>query len=78
MKNVTISISNSLEAFARVLAAEQSKSLSRFIADLLEEIRLNREKRSHAFEAFFKEEAYLDTEGKPFSRDDLYDRKVLR
>lgn len=74
MKNVTISISESLEAYARILAAEQSKSLSRYIADLLDEIRQNREKRSHAFEAFFNEEPYLDTQGKSLNREELYDR----
>jgi hypothetical protein len=39
---------------------------------------INREKRSHAFEAFFKEEPYLDTKGEALNREDWYDRKVLR
>ena len=37
VKNVTISLKESLARWARVKAAEQGKSLSRFLADLLEE-----------------------------------------
>jgi hypothetical protein len=37
MKNVTITLPDDLARRARVAAAEQDKSLSRFIADLLEE-----------------------------------------
>ncbi len=37
MKNVTISLNEKIARWARVKAAEQDKSLSRFLAELLEE-----------------------------------------
>lgn len=78
MKNVTISISESLEKFARLLAAEHSKSLSRFIADLLDELKTRTTKREHAMQEYFSEKPYIETAGKKFLREDIYDRKVLR
>jgi hypothetical protein len=80
MKNVTISLDERLARWARVKAAEQDKSLSRFLADLLEQLR-KQESNYEAARRRFKA-------GKPFpfrepgerlpSRDEIYDRKVFR
>ena len=80
MKNVTISLDETLARWARVKAAEQDKSLSRFLADLLEE-RMRHESDYEAARRRFKA-------GKPFAfrepgkklptRDEIYDRKVFR
>jgi hypothetical protein len=80
MRNVTISLDENVARWARVKAAEQDKSLSRFLAELLEE-RMKHESDYEAARQRFKE-------GKPFSfrepgeklptRDEIYDRKIFR
>lgn len=78
MKNVTISIKESVEKFARLRAAKRNKSLSRFISELLEEEMRREEMKSVTLEEFFSQPPYLTTKGESISRDELYDRKVLR
>ncbi len=80
VKNVTISLKESLARWARVKAAEQGKSLSRFLADLLEE-RMSHESDYDAARRRFMA-------GKPFAfrkpgeklptRDEIHDRKGFR
>ncbi len=80
MKNVTVSLDASVARWARIKAAEQDKSLSRFRAELLEE-RMKHESDYDAARRRFKE-------GKPFAfrepgeklptRDEIYDRKIFR
>jgi hypothetical protein len=81
MKNVTITMPEKLARWARVKAAEQDKSLSRFLADLLEE-RMRRESGDHAeflktFRSVKPVRLREPGEKLPY-RDELYDRKVLR
>ena len=80
LKNVTITLDEAVARWARVKAAEGDKSLSRFVADLLEE----RMRHDSDYEAAYKR--FLAT--KPFAfrepgerlptRDEIYDRKVFR
>jgi hypothetical protein len=80
LKNVTISLDASVARWARIKAAEQDKSLSRFLAELLEE-RMKHESDYDTARRRFKE-------GKPFAfrepgeklptRDEIYDRKIFR
>jgi hypothetical protein len=81
MKNVTVSLKESVARWARVKAAEQDKSLSRFLADLLEE-RMRRDSGDHAeFLKTFrsvKPVRLRETGEKLPTRDELYDRKLFR
>jgi hypothetical protein len=79
VRNVTISLDDETARWARIEAARADKSLSRFIADLLDRERGG----DAAFEA--AKRAYLDDTTRwsfpvprPTSREDLYDRPVLR
>jgi hypothetical protein len=80
MKNVTISLNETVARWARVKAAEQDKSLSRFLADLLEA----RMKQESDYEAARKRFASVkpvrlrEPGEKLPSRDELYDRKIFR
>ncbi len=80
MKNVTISLNEDLARLARVKAAEEDKSLSRFVADLLEE----RMKRESDYEKARKRFASvkpvrLRKPGEKLpTREELYDRKIFR
>jgi len=80
MRNVTLSLKENVARWARVKAAEQDKSLSRFLTDLLE-VQMKHESDYAAAHERFKQ-------GKPFpfrepgeklpTRDEIYDRKVFR
>ena len=81
MKNVTISLNEKIARWARVKAAEQDKSLSRFLAELLEErMRDESDDRSKFLETFraVKPIRLRESGEKLRTRDELYDRKLLR
>jgi hypothetical protein len=80
MKNVTISLDEGVARWARVKAAGQDKSLSRFLADLLEE-RMRQESDYEAGLEIFRsvEPVRLREPGETLpTRDELYDRKLFR
>jgi hypothetical protein len=80
MKNVTITLPEKIARWARVKAAEQDKSLSRFIADFLTEEMRRESGYAAALKRFrsVKPVRLRDPGEKLPSREELYDRKVLR
>lgn len=81
MRNVTISLDDETAAFARRLAAEREISVSRLVAELLEEKRRSSDAYQAAMRAFFsKAPAHpLRNPGERYpTREELYDRPVLR
>jgi plasmid stability protein len=81
MKNVTITLDEAVARWARVKAAEHDKSLSRFLADLLEQQMLHEpDQRAEFLETFRSvKPVQLRKPGEALpTRDELYDRKVLR
>ena len=81
MKNVTISLDENLAHLARVKAAEEDKSLSRFVGDLLEErLRDKSDNRAKFLRAFrsVKPVRLREPGEKLPTRDELYDRKLFR
>ena len=80
MKNITITLDAQAAAWARVQAAEQNMSLSRFVGEMLrDKMRHSREYQA-AYQAFLAEKPLGLTgasERYP-TRDELYDRPVLR
>ena len=80
MKNVTISLKENVARWARVKAAEQDKSLSRFLADKLEA----EMKHESDYEAARKRFASIkpvrlrEPGEKLPTRDEIYDRKIFR
>ena len=81
MKNVTITLDEELARWARIEAARQTKSLSRLIAELLEQERKAAE--PDAGVAWMKRFQEIMPPRKwkykgRFNREALYDRKVLR
>lgn len=76
MKNVTITMDEALVRKARVMAASEGKSLSRFIAETVER-RVGRPvSQKEAMERFLSGPLMnlTDESGKAPSRDELYDR----
>jgi hypothetical protein len=80
MKNVTISLDERVARWARVKAAEEDKSLSRFLADLLED-RMGQDSNHREFVETFRsiEPVRLRRAGEKLPRrEELYDRKLFR
>ena len=80
MKNVTIKLDERTAAWARVQAAEQNMSLSRFVGEVLRERMRRAREYEEAYRAW-REEKPFDLKGpwKPYpKREELYDRPVLR
>ncbi len=74
-KNVTLSVPEDVVARARVAAAREGKSLSRFVSDLLASRVGGRKTQLEALEAFLSGPLMnlTDENGKAPSRDDLYE-----
>lgn len=76
MKNVTITLPDELAHQAKVFAAEQNTSVSRFVGELLSE-RLEQEQgyRDAMNKWHVAEPLVINESGAPYpSRDDLHDR----
>lgn len=79
MKNVTVTLDEKTAAWARVYAAKRNMSLSRFLGELLDEKMRESREYERAMQRFFAVKPRNLSEGKPYpSRDELYDRKILR
>jgi hypothetical protein len=80
MKNITVTLDDETAAWARVYAAQQNKSLSRFLGELLH----SKMHQSHAYEDAMhqflsREPVPFNSDGAPYpKREDLYDRVKLR
>ncbi len=80
MKNITVTLDDETAAWARVYAARQNKSLSRFLGELLH----SKMHESHAYEEAMQR--FLAKKPFPLSgeatsypkREELYDRGKLR
>ncbi len=80
LKNVTVSLDETVARWARVKAAEQDKSLSRFLAEMLEE-RMKHETDNQTWLETFRsvKPVRLREPGEKLpTRDELYDRKLFR
>ena len=80
MKNVTITLPDDLARWLRVRAAEDDRSVSRWIADLLAGMRRGEDGYEAAMREFLSVEPrrmeWVD--GRRPTREELYDRPCLR
>lgn len=77
MKNITITLDEQAAAWARVQAAEQSMSLSRFVGEMLRDKMRHSREYEAAMRAALAEKP-LKFEGPYLKRDELYDRSRIR
>jgi hypothetical protein len=83
-RNITVAIDEDLARWARVRAAQCDKSVSQLVADILrsemEEVaQTERGRYKEWWEKFSSFEPRPLSNGEPYpTRDDLYDRPVLR
>jgi len=80
MKNITITLDKQVAAWARVQAAEQSMSLSRYLGEVLrDKMRHSREYEKAMRAALAQKPLDLKGPWEPYpTRDELHDRPVLR
>jgi hypothetical protein len=80
VKNVTITLSDDVAKWARVRAAEQDKSLSRFLSELLAAEMGRATTYEEAMRGYLSRKPYVMRKkgGKYPRRDELYDRPRLR
>ena len=78
MANVTVSVKDSVLSFAKVYAAKRSRSLSALLSEYLERLMESESGRAAAMEDFLSRKPYLNSGGRKVSREELYDRRVLR
>ena len=80
MKNVTVTLDEETAARARVQAAEQKMSLSRYIGEVLRKELRHAEEYEAAYRAWRAEKPWpLKGPPQPYpKREELYDRPVLR
>ena len=80
MKNVTITLPEDLARWLRVKAAEDDRSVSRWIAELLERMRCREDDYQVAMKRYLamKPRKIEWPEGRKPTREELYDRPGLR
>lgn len=77
MKNITITLDEQAASWARIRAAEQDVSLSRFVGEMIHK----QMRHSRDYEAAMRvalAQKPLKLEGPYLKRDELYDRSRLR
>ena len=80
MKNITITLPDDLARWLRVRAAEDDRSVSRWIADLLAGMRRGEDEYEVAMKRFLAMKPHgIDwPDGRRPTREELYDRSGLR
>ena len=80
LKNITITLDDEAAAWARVYAAGQNKSLSRFLGELLERtMRESREYDDAMRQYLSKRPSHLNGEGVSYpGREELHERTHVR
>lgn len=78
MKNVTITLDETVAQWARVEAAKAGKSLSRWIGERLENERRRDEATTRSLSDWMKEPLWQSTEGALPSRAELYEQHYDR
>jgi hypothetical protein len=80
MKNITITLDPDTAKWVRIKAAEQNKSVSRFVGELLQQQMKDRANYQRAMERFLaKPPVRIRDPGEPLpTRKELYDRARIR
>ena len=82
MKNVTVTLSEDIALWLRVRAAEQNRSMSKWLAELIDEMRRREDEYEIAMERFLararKARKLEWVDGRRPTRDELHDRSGLR
>ncbi len=78
LRNVTITLEPEVARWARIEAARQETSLSRFLAGILKERMAAQDGYAAAMRRALARKPFLKTDGRYFSREEIHDRSRLR
>jgi hypothetical protein len=77
-RNVTLTLEESVARWARIEAARNDTSVSRFLSRILEERMCQQEGYERARRRALARKPFLKTDGRYLSREEVHDRSRLR
>jgi len=78
LRNITITLEESLARWARIEAARSDTSVSRFLAEILKERMMQKNDYEAAKRRALARKPFLKTDGRYLSREHAHDRERLR
>ena len=78
LRNVTLTLEESVARWARIEAARQDTSVSQFLAGILKERMLDKDDYDRAMRRALSRKPFLKTDGRYLSREEAHDRTRLR
>ena len=78
LRNITITLEESLARWARIEAARSDTSVSRFLAEILKERMMQKNNHEAAKRRALARKPFLKTDGRYLSREQAHDRERLR
>jgi hypothetical protein len=78
LRNVTVTLEDSVARWARMEAARQDTSVSRLLGGILKERMREKDGYNGAMRQALAREPFLKTDGRYLSREDVHDRARLR
>lgn len=78
LRNVTLTLEESVARWARIEAARQDTSVSQFLAGILKERMLDKDDYDRAMRRALSRKPFLKTDGRYLSREETHDRTRLR
>jgi hypothetical protein len=78
LRNVTVTLDEEVARWARVEAAGNEMSLSRFLGGLLKQRMLEKDNYEQAMHRALARKPFLKTDGRYLSREEAHDRAHLR
>ncbi len=78
LRNVTVTLEENVARWARMEAARQDTSISRFLANILKERMQEKGRYDRAMRQALARKPFLKTDGRYLSREEAHDRAGLR
>lgn len=78
LRNVTLTLEEEVARWARIEAANEDVSVSRFLADILKQRMAAQEGYTKAMRRALARKPFLKTDGRYLSREEVHDRSRLR
>jgi hypothetical protein len=78
LRNVTVTLEESVASWARIEAARQDTSVSQLLAGILRERMRSKDEYDRAMRRTLARKPFLKTEGRYLSREEAHDRPRLR
>lgn len=78
LRNVTVTLEENIARWARLEAARQDVSVSRFLAGLLRERMVEQDAYQQSMRRALSRKPFLKSDGRYLSREEVHDRSGLR